>query len=79
VAVREDNPDYEQTGHSYSSLKDYLEIALKINKDNIMNTLQKFVVHQERKLDIQLNDTYCNKSRQIFFAAILNTPTQLAQ
>jgi hypothetical protein len=46
------------TGHTYGTIKDTMDIIRKGEKGKHLNTLEKYYIHRISKNNLQMNDTY---------------------
>jgi hypothetical protein len=61
------------TGHSYGTMEETMDIIKTTNKEHLHNTLERFYIYYLSKNKLQMNDTYTDTHNPIF-DLIINNP-----
>jgi hypothetical protein len=63
-----------ENGHSVGSMEDIMETMYVTKKGHLMNTLEKFYIFRETRLNNQINDKSTVKPNVVFDVIIQNDP-----
>jgi hypothetical protein len=61
-----------ETGHTYGTIEDTLNILHREKKGSLMNTLEQLHIHKLTKDNLQLNDVHTDTYNPIFDLIIAN-------